>query len=104
MSWLQYLNPMNWAKDLSNSFISQFEHALLYVFSLILDEFLSLLNSVFGYMMGAFQGSVMWLVSVSVSLGPFSVPFFVIAAAAIISVSYLSFRLVKDMPVVGAFV
>ena len=103
MSWTSWLNPLNWPKNISQSSVSQVENALLYIFTLILDGILSIISSILGILMEIFQSFVTLLVNTSVSMGPFSLPVFVIGSAAMISSGYLVFEVVKDMPVVGAF-
>lgn len=84
--------------------MGQVENALLYIFTLILDGILSIISSILGILMTIFQSFVTLLVNASISMGPFSLPVFVIGSAAMISFTYLAFAMVKDMPVVGAFV
>lgn len=103
MSWTSWLNPLNWPKNISGSFVGQVENALLYIFTLILDGILSIISSILGILMTIFQSFVTLLVNASISMGPFSLPVFVIGSAAMISFTYLAFAMVKDMPVVGAF-
>lgn len=103
MSWLSYLNPLNWPKDLTNTFLSQFEHAMLYVFTLVLNAILGVFSSIFGLLMDLFEGTISMLIDAAISLGPFALPLFFIGSAAVIGAGYLGFRLFKDMPVVGAF-
>ena len=54
--------------------------------------------------MDAFQSVVMMMVQASESLGPFSLPVFIIGTAVVICAGYLAFALAKDTPVVGALV
>ncbi|MDS0257758.1 hypothetical protein ApAK_08815 [Thermoplasmatales archaeon AK] len=102
--WQSPWLPWNYPKDLSSSFMQQLENGLLYIFSMILQAFLSVLSSVFALIMDAFQSVVTFLVQVSESLGPFSLPVFVIGTAVMICTGYLAFALAKDTPVVGGFV
>ena len=103
MSWTSWLNPLNWPKNISGSFVSQVENALLYIFTLILDGILSIISSILGILMTIFQSFVTLLANTAVSMGPFSLPVFVIGSTAMISFAYLVFAVVKEMPVVGAF-
>ena len=57
MSWLSYLNPLNWPKDLSKSFISQLENGLLYLLALVLNAFLTVINSIFSILISSFEGN-----------------------------------------------
>jgi phosphotransferase system glucose/maltose/N-acetylglucosamine-specific IIC component len=84
--------------------MQQLENGLLYIFSMILQAILGLISSVFGILMGAFQSAVMMMVQASESLGPFSLPVFIIGTAVVICAGYLAFALAKDTPVVGALV
>ena len=101
---LGWLNPVNWGKDLEKSAVSTFEKTLLYVFSLLLSEFLSFLNSIFGYIMNLVESTISWIVSFSTVMGIFSLPVFTIAVGAFLGACFLAFYLAKDLPVVGAFV
>ena len=101
---LAWLNPLNWGKDLEKSAISTFEKTLLYVFSLLLSEFLSFLSSTFGYVMDLIESTISWIVSFSTSMGVFTLPVFTIAIAAFFGALFMAFYLAKDLPVVGAFV
>ncbi len=105
MAWWQspWL-PWNYPKDLSNSFMQQLQNGLLYIFSMILQAILGVISSLFGLLMDAFQSVVMMMVQASESLGPFSLPVFIIGTAVVICTGYLAFALAKDTPVVGAFV
>ena len=101
---LSYLNPLNWGKDLKNSAISTFEHTLLYVFSLLLSEFLTFLSSIFGYIMDLIESTISWIVSFSTGMGIFSLPVFTIAIGTFFGGLFMAFYLAKDLPVVGALV
>lgn len=109
MSFLLYfslsdLNPLNWGKDLKQAAISTFEKTLLYVFSLLLSEFLSFLSSIFGYIMDLIESTIFWIVSFSSGMGIFSLPVFTIAIGALFAGLFMAFYLAKDLPVVGAIV
>lgn len=103
MSWLSYLNPLNWPKDISHSFISQLENGLLYIFSLILNGILNAMSSVFGVLTGLLNAIISMIINAAISLGPLALPVFAIGMAAVMGAAYLGFGLMKDMPVVGAF-
>ena len=101
---LSYLNPLNWGKDLEKSAVSTFEKTLLYVFSLLLSEFLSFLSSIFGYIMDLIESTISWIVSFSTSMGVFTLPVFTIAIGAFFGALFMAFYLAKDLPVVGAMI
>ena len=98
------MNPANWLKDLGNSFLGQFIHSFLYVFSLILQEFLVIINTVMSLAMSTFNSIIIYIVDAAASAGVFGLPIMVIGFTAVVSFGYLSFDLIKDTPVVGAFV
>ena len=100
---LSYLNPLNWGKDLEKSAVSTFEHTLLYVFSLLLSEFLTFLSSIFGYIMDLVESTISWIVSFSTGMGIFTLPVFTSAVGAFLGACFLAFYFAKDLPVVGAF-
>lgn len=104
MSWLSYLDPLNWPSDLSHSFISQLEGGVIYLLTVILNAFLGIFNTVFGWLMTAFEGVIGDLIDAAIAMGPLALPVFVIGFTALIGVSYVLFGLVKDTPVVGDFV
>ncbi len=95
-SLVSWLNPLD--------AISNVEHIILYWLSEILYSFQLGLSGIFSLMMSAFQGTVGMFISAAVSLGPFSLPVFVIGTALVIGSGYLIFALAKDTPVVGAVV
>ena len=101
---ISWLNPLNWGKDLEKSAISTFEKTLLYVFSLILSEFLTFLSSIFGYIMDFVETTISGIVSFSIVMGIFSLPVFTIAIGVFFGGLFMVFYLAKDLPVVGAIV
>ena len=101
---ISWLNPLNWGKDLEKSAVSTFEKTLLYVFSLLLSEFLSFLSSIFGYIMDFIESTISWIVSFSTGMGIFSLPVFTIAIGAFFGALFMAFYLAKDLPVVGALI
>lgn len=101
---LSWLNPLNWGKDLQKSFISEVEHALLYIFTLILNEFLTVFSTISGWGMDVANSTFSVIASAAIALGPFSLPVFSIMLAAIIGSAYIAFATMKDMPIIGAFV
>ena len=101
---ISWLNPLNWGKDLEKSAVSTFEKTLLYVFSLLLSEFLSFLSSIFGYIMDLIESTISWIVSFSTSMGVFTLPVFTIAIGAFFGALFMAFYLAKDLPVVGALI
>lgn len=103
MSWLSYLNPLNWPKDLSKSFISQLENGLLYLLALLLDALLTILNDITSIFTSSFEGAVGAIISSSESLGPFGLPAFIIGMVSLLMSAYLVFSIAKDIPVVGTF-
>ena len=104
MSWLSYLNPLNWPSDLSQSFVSQLESGLLYIVTLLLNSFLVLSNSMFSILINTFESILGAIISLAESLGPFGLPIFVIGTTILIGTAFLSFQVAKDVPVVGSFV
>lgn len=104
MSWLSYLDPLNWPSDLSHSFVSQLEGGLLYILDLILDSILGLFNTIFGWLMTIFEGTISDLVDAAITMGPLALPVFVIGFTALVGGSYVIFGVVKDTPIVGDFV
>ncbi|EQB70180.1 MAG: hypothetical protein AMDU1_APLC00071G0004 [Thermoplasmatales archaeon A-plasma] len=104
MSWLSYLNPLNWPKDITGSFLSQLEHGLLYIFTLVLNSILGAMSSVFGILMDALNGIMSMIINTAMSMGPLALPVFSIIIALVIGASYVGFGFARDMPVVGAFV
>ena len=103
MSWLSYLNPLNWPKDLSKSFISQLENGLLYLLALVLNAFLTVINSIFSLLISSFEGAIGVIISSSEAFGPFGLPAFIIGMVSLLMTGYLVFSIAKDIPVVGAF-
>lgn len=104
MSWLSYINPLNWPKDLTKSFVSQLENGLLYLLALILNAILAVLNSLSSILISSFEDAVGAIISSSESLGPFGLPAFIIGMVSLLMGAYLVFSVAKDIPVVGAFV
>ena len=102
--WQNPWLPWNYPKDLSNSFMSQLENGLLYLFADILNGLLTVISSVFGLLMSVFQDIVGWLIDIAIAMGPFAIPVFLIGTALVIGSGFLAFQLVKDTPVVGSFV
>jgi phage-related protein len=103
MAW--YSNPWfpwNWPGDVSKALMSQIEHAVEYLFAQLLNTILAIVSDIFGFLMSVFQGIMQWIVNLAISMGPLSVPIFVIITATMIGVGYLAFALVKDVPVVSA--
>lgn len=103
MNWLSYLNPLNWPKDLSNSFMSQLEAGIRYILTLILNSFLGMVNAAIQPLMSAYEDIVNLFVNMATAVGPFALPVFTVGMAAVIGAAYLGFGLMKDLPVVGSF-
>ena len=103
MSWLSYLDPLNWPSDLSHSFMSQLEGGVIYLLTLILNSFLTIINSIFGWIMTAFEGVISMLVSVAIASGPLALPVFSIGITLLLGGAYVVFGALKDVPVVGSF-
>ncbi|MHB1440002.1 MAG: hypothetical protein ACYCSO_05130 [Cuniculiplasma sp.] len=104
MSWLSYLDPLNWPKDLTSGFVTQLENGLLYLLSLVLNSFLGIINSTAAIFMGLFKDMVLGLIGVSELLGPLALPVFTIGMISVIGFAYVAFGILKDTPVVGGFV
>lgn len=104
MSWLNYLNPLDWPSDLSNSFISQLEGGAIYLLTVILNAFLGIFNTVFGWLMTAFEGVITLLVNSAIASGPFALPVFSIGITLILGGAYVVFGGLKDVPIVGSVV
>lgn len=101
---LSQLNPLNWGKDLSSAFIKEFESAMFYFFSLILQEILAFFSAVFGLFDSALEDIISSIVYTVSMLGPASFPIFIVILVAIGAGLILLMGLLKDVPVVGAFV
>lgn len=105
MAWWNYgggFNPLNWPGDISSSFVHQVEGAIGYIISLVLNSFLTVINSIFSFGMTLFENGVSSLINLAISLGPFALPIFGTGITAFLGGLYLTFGMVKDMPVVGA--
>ena len=100
-SILGYLNPLNWGKDISSTFLSELEHGLLYLFSSFMSTIISLFNSLMGVLMSILNVFISSLVYFSSFLGPFSLPIFLILVIFIFSMLLLAIQFVHDVPVVG---
>lgn len=103
-SILSYLNPLNWGKDLTKSFIGNLESGLLYLFSTFINDILSLVNSVLGLLMGGINSIIGTIAYASSLLGPFSLPVFFILLLIIFIALYLIIGAIKNVPVVGDLV
>jgi len=105
MAWWQnpWL-PWNYPKDLSNSFMTQLENGLLYLFAHILDVILGLISSILGMIMSIIQDFMGTLINTAIALGPLGLPVFVIGSTILIGVLYLIFAVAKDTPIEGAYV
>ncbi len=104
MSWLNYLNPLNWPSDLSSTFVSQLENGILYLFALVLDGLLTLTGAFMSTIIGIIEITVGGIISAAADLGPLGLPIFVLGIVGILGFTALAFKAAKDMPVVGAFV
>lgn len=102
MSWLNYLNPLDWPSDLSNTFISQLENGILYLLALFLDAILNLSGELFSALTGMMEAIIGAIISTGESLGPFGLVIMLVGTTGSIGVVFLTFRVVKDVPVVGA--
>ena len=100
-SILGYLNPLNWGKDISSTFLSELEHGLLYLFSSFMSTIISLFNSLMGLIMSMVNGLISSLVYSSSFLGPFSLPIFLILVLFIFSIMLIAIQFVRNVPVVG---
>lgn len=101
LSILGYLNPLNWGKDISNTFLSELEKGLLYLLSSFLSSILSLFNSLMGVLMSILNGFISSLAYFTSFLGPFSLPIFFILVIFIFSLLLLAIQFVRNVPVVG---
>jgi hypothetical protein len=104
MSWLSYLDPLNWPSDLSNTFVNQLENGLLYILALVLNSFLIVSNSMVSLLINTFESILGAIISSAESVGPFGLPIFVIGTTVLIGTAFLAFSVAKDVPVVGSFV
>ena len=102
MSWLNYLNPLDWPSDLSNAFISQLENGILYLLSLFLDAILNLSGELFSALAGIMETFIGAIISSGEALGPFGLVIMVVGTTGSIGVVFLTFKVAKDVPVVGA--
>lgn len=104
MSWLNYLNPLNWPSDLSHTFVSQLEAGILYLLAIFLDAILNLSGELTGALIGSLETIISWIIVASEALGPLGLAVMSMGLIGLIGGVFLSFRLAKDVPVVGAMV
>ena len=102
MSWLNYLNPLDWPSDLSNAFIAQLENGILYLLALFLDAILNLSGELFSALSGIMETVIGAIISTGEALGPFGLVIMVVGTTGSIGVVFLTFKVAKDVPVVGA--
>lgn len=100
---LSWLNPLNWYHDITSTFLSELEHGLEYLYSLVMQAILTATSSIFGIITTALNDVLEALVDLAIFLGPLALPVFAIVVALVIGIAYIAFGFVKDMPVVGAF-
>ena len=101
--WGGNWDPLNWPSDVSKATMSEIEHAFTYILSLILNGFQVLINSFFMVLESLYSSELNLIVSISESVGPFSLPVFVTLLCGVFCVGTLAFMVLKDLPVVGAF-
>ena len=65
MSWLNYLNPLNWPSDLSNAFIQQLENGLLYLLASFLDAILNLSGELGNALIGVLETIISGIIATS---------------------------------------
>ncbi len=99
-----WLNPLNWGKDIKNSFLKNFENALYYFLSLFLKELLAAFSSLFGLFDSSIESIISSIVYLVSFMGPASLPIFIVIMVAIFTGLILLIGLAKDVPVVGAIV
>ncbi len=95
------LNPLNWGKDIKNSFMKELEHALLYLFYNFVNDMIALFSSILGIAMSTLNGFISGLVYSISDLGPVSIPVFIAVLLVIFLGSADLFKLGKNLPVVG---
>lgn len=97
------LNPLNWGKDIKNSFMKDLQHALLYLFYIFVNDLIALFSAILGIAMSAVNGFISGLVYSVSDLGPISIPVFIAVVLVIFLGSADLFKLGKNLPVVGDF-
>jgi ABC-type antimicrobial peptide transport system permease subunit len=97
------LNPLNWGKDIKQSFMAQLEKGLLYLFYLFVHAMLALFSALLGAGMDAVNDAIRYLVYTISFLGPFSIPVFFAVILILFLGSLDLFKLGKNLPVVGDF-
>ena len=70
MSWLNYLNPLNWPSDLSNAFIQQLENGLLYLLASFLDAILNLSGELGNALISVLETIISGIIVTGEALGP----------------------------------
>ena len=95
------LNPLNWGKDIKDTFLHELEKGLLYLFYVIVNAILALFSALLGAGMDAVNDAIRSLVYVISFLGPFSIPVFFAVILIIFLGSLDLFKLGKNLPVVG---
>jgi len=95
-SLLSWLNPFDAIKNV--------EAIILYWFSEILYSIQMAIEGIFSLMMSVFQDTVRMFIQAAISLGPLSLPVFLIGTTVVIGSGLIIFAMAKDTPVVGSFV
>lgn len=102
MSWLNYLNPLDWPSDLSNAFVSQLENGILYLLALFLDAILNLSGELGSALTSIMETVISGIIETGEALGPIGLPAVLIGLIGLIGLVFLAFKTAKDVPVVGA--
>ncbi len=101
--WGGNWDPLNWPSDISKTFMNELENGLSYLFSQILNSLLGLYSSMLGIAMQLFNSFLTAIVNSAISLGPLSLPVFVLGTVLLLCGAFLAFLVAKDTPVIGAF-
>ena len=104
MSWLNYLNPLNWPSDLSNAFIQQLQNGLLYLLASFLDAILNLSGELGNALIGVLETIISGIIVTGEALGPLGLAVMSVGIIGLIGSVFLAFKVARDVPVVGAVV
>jgi hypothetical protein len=104
MSWLNYLNPLNWPSDLSNTFIQQLGNGLLYLLASFLDAILNLSGELGNALIGVLETIISGIIVTGEALGPLGLAVMSVGIIGLIGSVFLAFKVARDVPVVGAVV
>ena len=104
MSWLNYLNPLDWPSDLSHAFIAQLENGILYLLALFLDAILNLSGELGNALIGVLETIISGIIVTGEALGPLGLAVMSVGIIGLIGSVFLAFKVARDVPVVGAVV